>query len=198
MYGTKNRLGRVVLCLAVGLGSAAPALAQEFQPYPSPKVTVEQYVSLCQAGPGQPRGNRGDPEGHESRRVLGHAHADVLHLHDQGPSGPSRVDHAPDGRRRRPGPRARRSATSRARKRNSPSCSATTRNGTCSSRKRWSDAISNVGRRLRRLQALSYTASPAASLDSDPGPCANTRMPETAPDRHQLDETSRRVRHAGS
>ena len=44
MYGKKHRLGRVALCLAVGLASGAPALAQEYQPYPSPKITVEQYV----------------------------------------------------------------------------------------------------------------------------------------------------------
>ena len=42
-----NRLARVALCLAVAAGSAAPALAQEFQPYPSPKVTVEQYVAYA-------------------------------------------------------------------------------------------------------------------------------------------------------
>ncbi len=47
MYGMKNRLGRVALCLAAGLASAAPALAQEFQPYPSPKITVEQYVNYA-------------------------------------------------------------------------------------------------------------------------------------------------------
>jgi len=47
MYGMKNRLGRAALCLAAGLASAAPALAQEFQPYPSPKITVEQYVNYA-------------------------------------------------------------------------------------------------------------------------------------------------------
>ena len=47
MYRKKNRLGRAVLCVVVGLGPAAPALAQEFQPYPSPKVTVEQYVTYA-------------------------------------------------------------------------------------------------------------------------------------------------------
>lgn len=47
MYGQKNRLAHVVLCLAAALGSAAPALAQEFQPYPSPKITVEQWVNYA-------------------------------------------------------------------------------------------------------------------------------------------------------
>jgi len=47
MGRTNNRLARVALCLAMAAGSAAPALAQEFQPYPSPKVTVEQYVAYA-------------------------------------------------------------------------------------------------------------------------------------------------------
>ncbi len=47
MNGKKNRLANVILCLAVTLGSAAPALAQEFQPYPSPKITVEQWKNYA-------------------------------------------------------------------------------------------------------------------------------------------------------
>lgn len=47
MYGNKNRLTHLVLCLAVALGAAAPALAQEFQPYPSPKITVEQWKNYA-------------------------------------------------------------------------------------------------------------------------------------------------------
>jgi hypothetical protein len=47
MNGKKNRLARVVLCLAAALGSAAPALAQEFQPYPTPKITVEQWKNYA-------------------------------------------------------------------------------------------------------------------------------------------------------
>jgi hypothetical protein len=47
MYRNKNRFSRTVLCLAVALGLAVPALAQEFQPYPSPKITVEQWKSYA-------------------------------------------------------------------------------------------------------------------------------------------------------
>ncbi len=47
MYGKKTRPARVVLCLAVAFGSAAPALAQEFQPYPSPNITVDQWADYA-------------------------------------------------------------------------------------------------------------------------------------------------------
>jgi hypothetical protein len=47
MYVTKNRFAHAVLCLAAALGSAAPALAQEYQPYPTPKITVEQWKSYA-------------------------------------------------------------------------------------------------------------------------------------------------------
>ena len=43
MHAMKNHFAQVVLCLAVAVASAAPALAQEFQPYPSPKITVDQW-----------------------------------------------------------------------------------------------------------------------------------------------------------
>jgi hypothetical protein len=43
MFGTKNQFARIALCLAAALASATPALAQEYQPYPSPKITVEQW-----------------------------------------------------------------------------------------------------------------------------------------------------------
>jgi hypothetical protein len=39
---------RLVLCLASSLGAAAPALAQEFQPYPQPKVTADQYARYAE------------------------------------------------------------------------------------------------------------------------------------------------------
>jgi hypothetical protein len=41
---TRTRLARLALCLAAGLGPAAPAVAQEFQPYPQPKITVDEYA----------------------------------------------------------------------------------------------------------------------------------------------------------
>jgi hypothetical protein len=47
MYGKKNRFARVVLCLAMAFGPAAPALAQEFQPYPSPNITVDQWADYA-------------------------------------------------------------------------------------------------------------------------------------------------------
>jgi hypothetical protein len=47
MNPEKNRLARVLLCLAFGLGAAAPALAQEYQPYPAPKITVEQWKTYA-------------------------------------------------------------------------------------------------------------------------------------------------------
>ena len=39
---------QVILCLATALGSAALALAQEYQPYPSPRITVEQFSSYAE------------------------------------------------------------------------------------------------------------------------------------------------------
>jgi hypothetical protein len=47
MDGTKNRLLRTVLCLAASLGSVTHALAQEYQPYPTPKITAEQWKSYA-------------------------------------------------------------------------------------------------------------------------------------------------------
>ena len=47
MYAMTNHFARAVLCLGVALGSAAPAIAQEFQPYPSPKITVDQWKSYA-------------------------------------------------------------------------------------------------------------------------------------------------------
>jgi hypothetical protein len=43
--GIQDRIAPLLLCLNLGL--AAPALAQEFQPYPSPRITVEQFVSYA-------------------------------------------------------------------------------------------------------------------------------------------------------
>ena len=157
MYGNEQpTLG--ASCCASRWASAAPALAQEFQPYPSPKVTVEQYVAYAKQVQDSLGETARDPEGHEPRRVLGHAHADVLHLHDQGLIRP-----IPRGSRARWTRKAARSTcarsdTSRARKPNSPSCSATTRSGTCSSRKKSSGAISDVGCSFQRLRSLSYTS----------------------------------------
>jgi hypothetical protein len=47
MYEKKHRIAHVVLCLTVALGSAVPTLAQEFQPYPSPNITVDQWVKYA-------------------------------------------------------------------------------------------------------------------------------------------------------
>ena len=41
-----NRAAFLLLCLATGCG--APALAQEFQPYPTPKITAEQYAQYAE------------------------------------------------------------------------------------------------------------------------------------------------------
>ncbi len=47
MCRKKNSISRAVLCLAVALGPAAPACAQEFQPYPTPMITVEQWKNYA-------------------------------------------------------------------------------------------------------------------------------------------------------
>ena len=47
MYGKKGKLSHIVLSLAAALASATPALAQEYQPYPSPKITVEQWKNYA-------------------------------------------------------------------------------------------------------------------------------------------------------
>ncbi len=47
MYGTKNRYARTALCLAAALGLTPPALAQEYQPYATPKITVEQWKNYA-------------------------------------------------------------------------------------------------------------------------------------------------------
>jgi hypothetical protein len=44
---TRTRPPRAALCLAAGL-AAAPVFAQEFQPYPTPKITVEQWVRYAE------------------------------------------------------------------------------------------------------------------------------------------------------
>jgi hypothetical protein len=43
---TRNRTACLLLCLTAGSG--APALAQEYQPYPTPRITAEQYVQYAQ------------------------------------------------------------------------------------------------------------------------------------------------------
>ncbi len=43
MHTALPALPRLALFLIAGLAAVAPALAQEFQPYPSPKITVEQW-----------------------------------------------------------------------------------------------------------------------------------------------------------
>ena len=48
MNGKINPVARVVLCLAAAFGSAAPALAQEYAPYPSPQITVQQWASYAE------------------------------------------------------------------------------------------------------------------------------------------------------
>ena len=47
MSAKTNRLGSLPLWLAAALMPAVPALAQEFQPYPSPKITVEQWKNYA-------------------------------------------------------------------------------------------------------------------------------------------------------
>lgn len=44
---TRPRLLPAALCLPVLL-AAAPALAQEFQPYPQPKITAEEYARYAE------------------------------------------------------------------------------------------------------------------------------------------------------
>ena len=48
MNGNQSPLARVALCLAVAFGSAAPAIAQEYAPYPSPQITVQQWASYAE------------------------------------------------------------------------------------------------------------------------------------------------------
>jgi hypothetical protein len=48
MNGKKNPIARVVLYLAVALGPAAAALAQEYAPYPSPQITAQQWASYAE------------------------------------------------------------------------------------------------------------------------------------------------------
>lgn len=43
-----TRKRRACLALATCLGTSLPALAQEFQPYPAPKVTVEQWSEYAE------------------------------------------------------------------------------------------------------------------------------------------------------
>jgi len=43
-----NALARIALCLSAGLVPAAPAFAQEYQPYPQPKVTPEQFADYAE------------------------------------------------------------------------------------------------------------------------------------------------------
>lgn len=47
MNGKKNVVAPVVLCLAAAFGSVVPALAQEYAPYPSPQITVQQFVNYA-------------------------------------------------------------------------------------------------------------------------------------------------------
>lgn len=42
------RLPRLALCAAFACGTAAPAAAQEFQPYPEPRITPEQYARYAE------------------------------------------------------------------------------------------------------------------------------------------------------
>ncbi len=41
---TRTRARPLALCLAAAVVAATPAFAQEFQPYPEPKITPEQYA----------------------------------------------------------------------------------------------------------------------------------------------------------
>jgi hypothetical protein len=43
-----RRSGCLALCVAAGLGPAAPAVAQEFQPYPQPQVTADDYTRYAE------------------------------------------------------------------------------------------------------------------------------------------------------
>jgi hypothetical protein len=44
----RRRSGCLALCLATCLGPAAPAVAQEFQPHPQPRVTAEDYARYAE------------------------------------------------------------------------------------------------------------------------------------------------------
>jgi hypothetical protein len=43
---TRNRTACLLLCLAAGSG--ATALAQQYQPYPTPRITAEQYARYAE------------------------------------------------------------------------------------------------------------------------------------------------------
>jgi hypothetical protein len=144
MYGMKNRLGRVALCLAAGLASAAPALAQEFQPYPSPKITVEQYVNYAK----KVQESLGDSaEILQGMNLV--AFSDMrtrtfyIFTTKDHPAHPAWITRQMDEEGGQV--HVKQIGYFAARKRNSPSYSATTRNGMCSSRKKSSAATSSVG-----------------------------------------------------
>jgi hypothetical protein len=44
----RRSLAGLALWLAAGVGAAAPAAAQEFQPYPQPKVTADDYARYAE------------------------------------------------------------------------------------------------------------------------------------------------------
>jgi hypothetical protein len=44
----QRMLAHLVICLAAGLGPAKPVVAQEFQPYPQPKITADQYARYAE------------------------------------------------------------------------------------------------------------------------------------------------------
>ena len=48
MNAKKNTIARAVLCLAAAFGPAAPALAQEYAPYPTPQITAQQWASYAE------------------------------------------------------------------------------------------------------------------------------------------------------
>lgn len=45
----RTRVGRLLLpCIAACCGAIAPALAQEFQPYPAPQITAQQWAQYAE------------------------------------------------------------------------------------------------------------------------------------------------------
>ena len=42
------RISRLLTCAAVGLAAVAPAFAQEFQPYPAPRITALQWAEYAE------------------------------------------------------------------------------------------------------------------------------------------------------
>jgi len=44
----RNRLDRLLLCIAAGSVAIAPALGQEYQPYPAPQITAQQWAAYAE------------------------------------------------------------------------------------------------------------------------------------------------------